>query len=244
MSEQSIKVVILAGGKGTRLKPYTTVLPKPLMPVSDYPILEVVLRQLRYHGIRDIIIAVGHLSELVEAYFGDGRKLNMRIEYSRESFPMGTAGPLSLISGLDRSFLVMNGDLLTTLDYRELLDFHRKHQAVATIGTVSREIKIDFGIIETQERSVCVQNYIEKPTIRHRVSMGVYVFEPEILKYIPPDCKYDFPDLVLKLIESGQKIVSYPFNGFWLDIGRHDDYERALKEFEENRRLLLLEENQ
>ena len=193
-----MKAVILAGGKGTRLAPYTTILPKPLMPIGDMPSLEIVLRQLRGYGFKEISLAVGYLAELLMAYCGDGSKFGLQINYSYEDKPLGTAGPLSLVPGLDETFLVMNGDLLTTLDYREMYQFHRKRGAIATLATYEREVKIDLGVLEIDEGG-WVKDYIEKPTYKYSVSTGVYIFEPEVLTYITPNQRLDLPELILKL---------------------------------------------
>ncbi len=229
-----MKAVILAGGKGTRLAPYTTVLPKPLMPIGDMPILEIVLRQLAHHGFDEVVLAVGYLAELLMAYCGDGSKFGLKIQYSREEQPLGTAGPLGLISGLTETFLVMNGDLLTTLDYQALYRYHRQRGAIATLAARQREVKIDLGVIEVDDQH-WLQNYIEKPSIRYLVSTGVYIFEPQVLDFIVPHQRLDLPDLVLRLRENGQRVNVYPFDGYWLDIGRHEDYEIAMDEFARRR---------
>ena len=226
-----MRTVILAGGRGTRLRPYTTIFPKPLMPVGDMPILEIVIRQLKHAGITDIVMAVGHLAELLEAYFGDGSRLGVRIAYSREETPLGTAGPLALIPGLDETFLVMNGDVLTTIDYTALIAAHRRSGALATIATHRRDVRIDLGVIET-DAAGRLTDYIEKPTYHYRVSMGIYIFEPAALGYIPQGQRFDFPELILRLLAAGQPVQSFPFDGYWLDIGRPDDYEQAIEEFE------------
>jgi NDP-mannose synthase len=226
-----MRAVILAGGRGTRLRPYTTIFPKPLMPVDGMPILEIVIRQLKHAGITDIVMAVGHLAELLEAYFGDGSRWDVRIAYSREEHPLGTAGPLALIPGLDETFLVMNGDVLTTLDYAALLAAHRRGGALATIATHRRDVRIDLGVIET-DASGRLTDYIEKPTYHYRVSMGIYIFEPSVLDYLTPGQRLDFPELILRLLAAGQPAQSFPFDGYWLDIGRPDDYEQAVEEFE------------
>lgn len=237
-----MRAVILAGGVGRRLQPYTTVLPKPLMPIGDVPILEVVVRQLRHAGVIDITMAVGHLAELLMAYFGDGSKLGVRIRYSREAQPLGTAGPLALVERTGQPFLVMNGDLLTTLDYRALWDWHRDRQAIATLTTFQRDVKVDLGVIETDGRGwVC--GYIEKPTYHYTISTGIYIFEPAVLDHIPAGQRMDLPDLVLKLLSVGQRVAAYPFAGKWLDIGRLDDYERAVAEFEQHRDEFLPDED-
>lgn len=229
-----MKAVILAGGKGTRLAPYTTVLPKPLMPIGDMPILEIVLRQLARHGFDEVVLAVGYLAELLMAYCGDGSRFGLQIHYSREEQPLGTAGPLGLISGLTETFLVMNGDLLTTLDYQALYRYHRQRGAIATLAARQREVKIDLGVIEVDDQH-WLQNYIEKPSIRYLVSTGVYMFEPQVLDFIVPNQRLDLPELVLRLRENGQQVNVYPFDGYWLDIGRHEDYEIAIDEFARHR---------
>ncbi|MHA2427034.1 MAG: nucleotidyltransferase family protein [Candidatus Hermodarchaeia archaeon] len=226
-----MRAVILAGGKGTRLLPYTTVIPKPLMPVGDRPILEIIIRQLKKYGFSRVTMAVGYLAELIEAYFNNGNKYGIEIDYSRENEPLGTIGSLSLVDGLDTTFLVMNGDILTNLDYLKLVDFHKRNQAVATIATYNKEVKIDLGILEMDE-GFRLKQYIEKPALKYDVSMGIYVFEPEILEFIEPNGYLDFPDLVLALMKAGREVIAFPFNGYWLDIGRHEDYDRAQEEFE------------
>jgi len=233
-----MQAVILAGGKGRRLRPYTTVLPKPLMPLGDMAIIEVVLRQLAASGFDRVTIAVGYLAELLMAYCGDGSKFGLELRYSREEEPLGTAGPLALIDGLDDTFLVMNGDVLTSLDLRGLVQQHRASGAAITIATHQRQQQINYGIIENDEGGR-VTAYIEKPTHHYQVSMGIYVLEPAVLDYIPRGQYLDLPDLVRQLMAAGQPVLAYPFDGYWLDIGRHDDYEQAVEEFEAMRPMLL-----
>jgi len=230
--------IILAGGKGTRLAPYTAIFPKPLMPVGDVPILDVVLRQLKGYGFSKVIMAVGYLAELLETYFGNGSKYGIDIQYSHESKPLGTAGPLSLIENLTNPFLVMNGDILTTLNYAALIDYHREKGAIATIAMHKRTVDVDFGVIELNSDSE-ITNYIEKPNLKYLVSMGIYIFDTKVLSYIKPNEKLDFPDLVKKLLENNEKVIGYPSEDYWLDIGRHDDYEKAIDEFEQNKKKFL-----
>ncbi len=229
-----MRAIILAGGKGTRLRPYTTVLPKPLMPIGDMPILEVVLRQLKNAGVTHATMAVGYLAELLQAFFRDGSRIGMDIDYSMEDKPLGTVGPLTLIPGLNDTFLMMNGDILSDLDYGKLIKFHREKGAVATIATYVRDVKIDFGVIKTDDEGM-LTDYVEKPEYNYRVSMGIYVFEPEVLGYLKPGERLDFPDMVKMLLADGKSVASYPFSGYWLDMGRQDDYERAIDEFESRR---------
>ena len=236
-----MRAVILAGGKGSRLAPYTTVLPKPLMPIGeDMPILEILLRQLKRFGVEQVTLAVGYSSGLLRAFFQDGKRLGLNISYSFEDQPLGTAGPLSLLdgNGPDDTFLVMNGDVLTSLRFPDLIDYHRRSRAVATIASYVKKVRIDLGVILTNTNSE-VTGYIEKPTYEFLVSMGIYVFEPRILSYIGYREHLDFPDLVLRLIDAGERIVSYPFDGYWMDLGRLEDYEQAVMGFEELKPQLL-----
>jgi NDP-sugar pyrophosphorylase family protein len=225
-----MRAIILAGGKGTRLAPLTEVVPKPLVPIDGKPILEIVIRQLAYYGFSHITLAVGYMSDLIRAYFQDGSKWGVTIDYSCEPSPLGTAGPLTLIKDLNQTFLVMNADILTNLDYRELIHYHQREGGVATIGAFQRQVRIDLGVI-IQNGASRVKDYIEKPTTTHLVSMGVYVFEPQVLPMIQG--RLDFPDLVKLLLGKGLPIHFYPFDGYWLDIGRHEDYQKASEEFEQ-----------
>jgi len=226
-----MRAVILAGGKGTRLAPYTTVFPKPLVPVGDMPILEIVVRQLSRAGVDHITMAVGHLANLLMAFFGNGDRFGLRIDYSQEEAPLGTAGPLALIDGLTDTFLVMNGDVLTTLDYKSLVDYHHQHRAAATIAMHEREVRIDLGVIEADAANRIIK-YTEKPSFDYRASMGIYVFEPTVLRYVQRGVRLEFPELVWKLLAAGQLVLGFPYTGYWLDIGRPDDYARAVDEFE------------
>lgn len=231
------EVVILAGGRGTRLAPYTTVLPKPLMPVGDMPVLEILLRRLAARDFRRVHLAVGYLAGLIEAYFGDGRKLGIEIEYVREDEPLGTAGPLAAIDTDARELLVMNGDLLTTLDFRRLLDRHAESGAAATIAVRRREITLEFGIVEVADGFV--GGFREKPVLEHDVSMGVYVFDADVVDLVPRGQHFDFPELLQALLDRGRPVAVHRSEDFWVDIGRHEDYELALARFEELRPALL-----
>jgi NDP-mannose synthase len=236
-----MRAIILAGGKGRRLAPYTTILPKPLMPVGDLPILEIVIRQLARAGFDDITLAVGHLAELLAAYFGDGSKLGVRLTYSREETPLGTAGPIALVPNIDDTFLLMNGDLLSTIDYRSLLSYHRARGAMATLVAYVRDEKIDLGVIHSDDDN-WLTDYVEKPTFHYSVSAGVYMFEPSILSYIPAGKYLDLPALVRILVDKGERVNVFKFDGYWLDIGHPDDYERANEEFLANRAKFLPED--
>jgi len=225
-----MRAVVLAGGKGTRLAPYTTILPKPLMPIDDMPILEVLLRQMKRAGINHVVLTVGHLASLLRAYFGDGAQWGLDITYSYEQTPLGTAGPIALVQGLDKTFLVTNGDVLTTLDIKKLVAFHKQKGGIATIAAHRRQVKIDLGVIQWDDEER-VSGYIEKPTTDYTVSMGLYVFEPRVLDYIPAGKYLDFPELILKLIDHGETVNGYAFDGYWMDLGRQDDYEQANQDF-------------
>ncbi len=229
-----MQAVILAGGKGRRLRPYSTVFPKPLMPLGERPILEILIQQLAAQGIRDIYIAVGHLAELVTTFFGDGRRLGVRIQYVREESPLGTAGALGLLNGqLTGTFLLMMGDVLTDLQFGDLVQHHHQHQATATVSLAPRTIELDFGLVELGE-SETVCGWREKPKLEYLVSMGIYCLEPAALGALPPENKCDFPDLVRRLLENGRRVQAYVHKGYWLDIGRPQDYETANKFVEDH----------
>ena len=235
------RAIILAGGQGTRLKPYTTLLPKALVPLDEMPVLELVLRQLAFYGFREITMAVGHLAELIEAYFGNGGKLGLNITYVREDKPLGTAGPLKQMSDLPDDFLVMNADIVSDLNFGTLFDAHTQSGAspLATIAVYRRTSKIDFGIIEFDANSHQIEAFVEKPVLEHCVSMGIYMFNHRILEFIPADTLFGFDHLMKTLIQHQQPLQAFPFNGYWLDIGRVDDYETAVSDFKNMRHILL-----
>lgn len=232
------RAVILAGGTGTRLAPFTAVLPKPLLPLDDTPIVEVVLRQLAASGFGSITLAVGHLSHLIEAYFGDGSRLGVELEYVREDSPLGTAGALKLVPDLDEPFIWMNGDILTTLDYGAFLQRHIDSGDDISISTYAREHAVDFGVVEADDAGR-ITGYREKPVSTHLVSMGVYAMNPDILCLIDSGQPLDFPDLVLRAVGLGRLVRSVPFSGYWRDIGRHDDFEQAQADFSADRERFL-----
>jgi NDP-sugar pyrophosphorylase family protein len=226
------RAVILAGGKGVRLRPFTVNFPKPLVPLNDKPVLEVLIERLLRFGVSDITLSLGHLAELVKAYFSHRHQLThaMNLRYVVEEEPTGTAGSLALVSGLDDTFLVMNGDLVTDLDFNGLVRFHQEQDALLTIATHTRRVKIDFGVLESDDNHQ-VTAYLEKPEHTYQVSMGVYVYEPAVLKYIEPGKYLDFPDLVIRLLRQGERVCTYQADCLWLDIGRPDDYARAQELF-------------
>jgi NDP-sugar pyrophosphorylase family protein len=236
----SIRAVVLAGGKGTRLAPYTRLFPKPLMPIGDYPILEIMLRQMKRAGIRHVTLTVGYLGNMLRLFFQDGTRLGMQIEYVDENKPLGTSGPLANVAGLEDTFLVTNGDVLTDLDLNDLISFHQEQRAIATIATHKRKVNINLGVVDLDKQNAVV-DYLEKPSIDYLVSMGVYVFEPRVLQYIPKDEYLDFPDLVKKLVAAGEKVSGYVFKAYWEDLANADDYARATSDFEKDRSRFLPE---
>jgi NDP-sugar pyrophosphorylase family protein len=229
---KDVRVVILAGGKGTRLKPYTKVLPKPLVPIGDMPILEVVLRQLKSFGFEKITLSVNHLANLIRAFFGDGANLGLQISYSMENKPLGTAGSISLAENLTDTFLVINGDLLTTLNYASLVRHHVDSGSMATIGIFPRVVKIDFGVLDVGAGGE-LMDYKEKPVFEFLVSMGINVFNKSVLEFIPVNQYLDMPTLMMKLKDARKIVQTYKSDCKWLDIGRTEDYETAILAFEQ-----------
>ena len=228
----SKRAIILAGGKGTRLRPYTVVLPKPLMPIGEYPILEVVIRQLVSHGFDHITMAVNHQAELIKAFFGDGKKWNVKIDYSLEDQPLGTMGPLKLISDLPDNFLVMNGDVLSDINYADFFEEHVNANELFTISTYRREQLIDYGVIHSDENSY-LAGFTEKPRTLYEVSMGIYMASRKVLDIIPTDNPFGFDHLMLSMLRNKKPVRVRVFKGYWLDIGRPDDYMQAIEEFGE-----------
>lgn len=228
----NVRAIILAGGRGRRLEPYTSVLPKPLMPVGDRAIVEITVDRLIESGITDVTLCVGYLAHLIEAVF-NGRPRGARLTYVHEDSPLGTAGPLRLVEGLAGTFLVMNGDLLTDLDFRALVDLHRRAGNVVTIATHERRDVVDYGVLHVEAgESPRLIGYDEKPESVLTVSMGIYVMEPEVLEHIPNEGYFDFPQLIHALLDRELQVGTFPFSGFWLDIGRRDDYEQALEHWQ------------
>ncbi|MGH2988852.1 MAG: sugar phosphate nucleotidyltransferase [Solirubrobacterales bacterium] len=226
-----MRAAILAGGAGTRLSPYTMVLPKPLVPVGDRPILELIVRQLGRRGFTEIDFLVGHLGELIRVYFEQGASVpdGMELRYHWEDEPLGTSGALHQIEPPRDSLLVMNGDILTTLDYDELVRFHSEHGAALTIATHAKQVQLALGVVESEGDGVT--GYVEKPALSYEVSMGIYVYSPRALEHVPRE-RFDFPDLVLKLVEAGERVARFHFDGPWFDIGTRDEHERAVEAYE------------
>jgi len=227
-----MKAIILAGGEGKRLRPYTHVLPKPLMPVGGRPILEHIVGQLKEAGFDDLTFAVGYLASIIQTYFADGSRFGVNITYSLEEKKLGTAGPIGLTDRPDEPFIVMNGDILTTLDFKNFMDAHIASGALATLAVFQKEVPISLGILELDDQKQ-ITGYIEKPTLHYPVSTGMYCFDPRIFDFIEPNSYLDLPDLVLNLIAAGEKVVGHEFDDQWLDIGRPPDYEEAQELFEQ-----------
>lgn len=234
----SKRAIILAGGKGTRLKPYTVSFPKPLVPVGDYPILEIIIRQLVGYGYTHITLTVNHLAELIRAFFGDGSKWGITIDYSYEDQPLGTMGPLKLIHDLPDNFLVMNGDILSSINFKELFEAHERAGHIFTINSYIREHVNLYGVLETNDSNELI-GFKEKPISRFQVSMGVYMLNKRVLNFIPENTPYGFDQLMLNLMEKGEKVNVNLFKGYWLDIGRPDDYAEATEVFEQNKTKFL-----
>lgn len=235
-----MKALILAGGRGTRLRPYTNVIPKPLMPVGDYPILEILLRQLRHAGVRDVTLAVGYMSELFRSFFAAGERLGLSIRYSFEDKALGTAGPIAaVLDDMGENFIVTNGDLLTTLDFRAMYEAHLASGAAATIGLYTREVPIDFGVVDFTKDGL-LNEYREKPVMKFDVSMGVNVLRRDVVRrYLQPHTYLDIPDLMRRLRADGEAVRGYRSDCYWLDIGRMDDYQLATRLFDDESKRFL-----
>jgi len=234
----SKRAVVLAGGKGTRLRPYTVALPKPLVPLGDYPILEIIVRQLAHYGFDHITLAVNHQAAIIKAFFDTGAKWGVRIDYSFETEPLSTMAPLRLIPDLPEHFLLMNGDVLTDLDLSALYERHVAENRLFTIAATHRMQIVDFGVLETQNTNL-LTGFKEKPTNRYMVCMGINVASRAVVAKIPPQHKYGLDDLLLELLRSSERVHVEPYDGRWLDIGRPDDYAQACEQFEQDKHLFL-----
>jgi len=231
MSNKEKRAVLLAGGKGTRLKPYTLTMPKPLVPIGNQPIIEIIIKQLVKFGFTHITITINHLADMIKEYCGDGSQWNVKIDYSLEHKPLSTMAPLKLIPDLPDNFLVMNGDVLTNLDFASFFDFHVENKNIFTVSAYERDHKVDYGVLETDETNNLVM-FKEKPVLRYKVSMGVYMVNKACLDIIPYDTFYGFDNLMLDLIAIQKPASVKVFDGYWLDIGRPEDYEKACDNFE------------
>jgi NDP-sugar pyrophosphorylase family protein len=221
-----MRAVILAGGLGTRLRPYTTIIPKPLVPVGDRPVLEHIIHGLAACDVDRIDVCVGHLGHLIRLYLTQADlPAAVRLAFHWEDEPLGTAGALRAVTDLDETAIVMNGDVLTTLDYRALVEYHEEREAALTIAMHAKRVNIDLGVIESTDG--LVSDYVEKPQFDYDVSMGVYVYDPRALQYLPEDGPCQFPELVLRLLEEGERVAAYRSDAKWYDIGTPSEYERA-----------------
>ena len=235
--DNSMTAVVLAGGKGTRLMPETDETPKPLMTVGGRPVVEILLKQMRRSGVKIIRMAVNHLADKIEAALGDGSKLGLQISYSYEEKPLSTVGPLKLINDLPENFIVANADIITDLNFEKLFKQHQKSNSDLTIASYQRHSQADYGVLSVDESGQVV-GFNEKPVFNFIVSMGIYVFSKKILDFVPTNTAYGFDSLMYELIDKGAAINSYPYDGYWLDIGRHDDYGRAKEDVEKIKYLL------
>lgn len=225
-----VEAVIMTGGKGMRMAPYTKVLPKGLLPIGEKPILDIIVTQLRYYGFNSITMACGYLAPLIQTYFGDGTRWGVTIRYEVENEPLGTAGPLRSLTYLSEPFLLINCDVLTTLDFKRFRDFHLEGDSLLTIASQNKDVPIELGVLKTLAEFVI--DFVEKPAHSAYVSMGIYMMSPDIIRYIPNNKTFDIPDVIHLLLKAKQKIRHYENNSFWLDIGRPSDYTRANEEFQ------------
>jgi len=237
---QPMRVVILAGGRGARLAPYTSVIPKPLLPVGNRPILEIIFHQLAEAGFTHATLSLGYMSSYFKTFLTEHRSLRtlLKIDFVEENEPTGTAGSLAMVFGLRGSFLVMNGDIFTDLDYAKLMHDHKASGAAITIASHRKDVKIDLGILEVDADNA-VTGYIEKPTLHYPVSMGIYAYDASALELITPGEYLDFPSLVLKLIAAGRRVNAWVNDAMWLDLGRHDDLMEASRIFEDREQYFL-----
>lgn len=237
MDNHELTAIIMAGGQGTRLQPLTAEIPKPLVTVGDRPIVEILLRRMARCGVRRIVLCVNHLAHLIQATLGNGHDLDLCIEYYTEDEPLSTVAPIAAVENLPDNFLVANGDILTDLNFRRLFDFHLQQETLVTVATHQRQNDVDFGVMATDSAGL-VTGFHEKPSFELTVSMGVYVFNRRVLEYIPPDSPFGFDNLMETLLREERKIATYPFEGYWLDIGRPEDYRQAQLDIVERGELL------
>jgi NDP-sugar pyrophosphorylase family protein len=225
-SAKPFRAVILAGGRGSRLYPFTASLPKPLLPIGERPVIELIVRGLVGAGANRITVAVNYLADLVESFLGNGSRFGVPIDYVREAVPLGTAGPIGLVGRWTGPLVVMNGDVLADVDFKKLLAYHRENKAAITVTTMVQSLRIDSGVITT-DSSMRVTGIVEKPTVEHRISLGVYVLSEDAAGLIAPNERLEMPDLVMKVVGAGKAAVAYNHDGFWLDIGQPDDFAKA-----------------
>lgn len=221
----ALSAVIMAGGFGTRLKPLTDGLPKPMLPMGGRPLLELTIQRLRDAGIRRVNVTTHYLAEAITSHFGDGKAFNVEISYVNEDRPLGTAGSLKFMQECDDPLLVINGDILTEVDFRTMLSYHREHGADATVGVRQYDLQLPYGVVDCDGPRV--RSVQEKPTLKFLVNAGIYLIEPTVRRYIPSGHRFDMTDLIDRLVDKGRHVVSFPIVEYWLDIGQKADYERA-----------------
>lgn len=228
-----MRAIILAGGQGVRLRPYTSLLPKPLVPIgNEFSVLEIIMKQLKNYGFNHVTISLNHMAHLIQAFLGDSSKWGLEIDYSIEDTPLSTIGPLTLIDNLPENFLVMNGDILCDLNYQEFYDHHVKHGNLVTVSTYKRKVKVDYGVIQRNDNNEIV-GFLEKPEYSYEVSMGIYCINKSVVDGLKKNTKYGFDDLMLDGIKNSRNYVAKPYDGFWLDLGRPDDYDYCNDKYQE-----------
>jgi len=235
-----MQAIILAGGKGLRLKPHTKTVPKPLLELGQYPILEIIIRQLKRDGFRDIVLAVYYMKEKIQSYFGNGDKWDLKIRYSEENTALGTAAPLRLIENLEDDFIVTNGDILTDLRFNDILQFHHEQHAISTIASCTKPFSVDLGILK-KTKDHALLSYDEKPSFSCDVSMGVYGMNKTVLAYLPSQDPFDIPTLMNVLLQKKKKVLCFPFKGYWFDVGSIHDYKNAIETFKKNKSAFLMD---
>ncbi|HEU4832861.1 MAG TPA: nucleotidyltransferase family protein [Pyrinomonadaceae bacterium] len=223
--ELPLRALVMAGGYGNRLRPLTEELPKPMLPVGNKPLLELIVEQLKHAGIRQVNVATHYKSEVIAEHFKNGEAFGVDIRYVKEDQPLGTAGALSLLEEVDEPLLVMNGDILTRVDFRALLHFHREHKADLTVCVRQYEFNVPYGVIDTD--GVNVKGISEKPVVRQFINAGIYLLNPQVRRLIPNGQAYDIPDLIERLISEARTVVCFPIREYWLDIGKVDQYDQA-----------------
>jgi dTDP-glucose pyrophosphorylase/CBS domain-containing protein len=223
--ENELCGVVMAGGYGMRLRPLTEDMPKPMLPVNGKPLLEHIVKRLRAAGVRKVHFSTHYKNEVIESHFGDGAGFGVQIRYNHEKQPLGTAGGLRLLKSWDQPLLIINGDILTNVDFRALLDFHNEHQAQMTVGVRLYEMKVPYGVVETN--GVVVTSISEKPLVRTFINAGIYVLNPRVRRLIPARCRFDMTDLIASLLEKNHRVICFPIHEYWLDVGRREDYDQA-----------------
>ena len=220
-----LRAVVMAGGPGTRLLPLTKEVPKPMLPVGDKPLLEHIVLQLKQAGIHQVNLATHYKSEVIAKHFKNGEDFDIDIRYVKEDQPLGTAGALSLLEDHDEPLLVINGDILTSLDFRALLVFHREHKADLTVCVCQQELRQSYGVVETEDFRV--KGILEKPVIKQFINAGIYLLNPQVRQLIPNGQPYDIPQLIQRLLNENGTVVCFPILEYWLDIGKVDHYDQA-----------------